>query len=117
VIARYGSYQFWLCQGKSAAGAMFILRMLQVKYSQKHKKFYQVFVDLEKAFDRVPRKVIEWALRRKWIPERMAEAVMALYVNSRTRVKAMAGVSEEFHILVGVHQGSVLSPLLYNSNE
>jgi len=38
---------------------------------------------------------------------------MALYVNSRTRVKAMAGISVEFNILVGVHQGSVLSPLLF----
>jgi len=52
-------------------------------------KLYHVFVEVKKAFDRVPRKVIEWALRRKVIPERMVEAVMALYVTSRTRVKAM----------------------------
>jgi len=56
--------------------------------------------------------VIEWALRRKGIPERMLEAVMAIYVNSRTRVETMAGITEEFNILVGVHQMSVLSPLL-----
>jgi hypothetical protein len=72
-----------------------------------------VFVDLEKAFDRVPRKVIEWALRRKRIPERMVAAVMALYVDSRSRVKTMAVISKWFHIVVGVHQGSVLSPLLF----
>ena len=82
-----GNYQFGFCQGRSTSGAMFLLRMLQEKYSQKEKKLYHVFVDLEKAFDRVPRKVIEWALRRKRIPERMVEAVMALYVESRTRVK------------------------------
>jgi len=34
---------------------------------------------------------------------------MAFYVNSRTRVKAMAGISEEFNIEVG----SVLSTLLF----
>jgi len=55
-------------------------------------------VDLEKAFDRVPKKVIELALRRKGIPYKMLEAVMALYVNSRTTVKEMAGISEEFNI-------------------
>jgi len=87
--------------------------MLQKKYSQKKRKLYHVFVDLEKAFDKVPKKVIEWALRRKGIPKIMVKAVMALYVNSRTRVKAMAGISEEFNILVGVHQASVLSPLLF----
>jgi len=37
---------------------------------------------------------------------------MALYVNSRTRVKAKTGISEEFNIVVGVHQGSLLNPLL-----
>jgi len=53
---------------------------------------------LEKAFDLVPRKVIKWALRRKGIPERMAETVMALYVNCRTRVKAIAEISKELNI-------------------
>jgi len=92
---------------------MLILRMLQEKYSQQNKKIYHIFVNFEKAFDHVPRKAIKWALRRKDIPERMVEAVMALNVNSRTRVKAMAGISEDFNILVSAHQGSVLSPLLF----
>ena len=30
------------------------------------KKFYMCFVDIEKAFDKVPRKVIEWAMRKKF---------------------------------------------------
>jgi len=82
------------------------LRILQEKYGQKIKTLYNVFVDLEKAFDPVPRKVIEWAVRRKGIAERMVEEVMALYVSSRTRVKAF--ISEEFNI-----HGSFLSPLVF----
>ena len=35
----------------------------------KEKKLYMCVVDPEKAFDRVPRKVLEWALRKKEIPE------------------------------------------------
>lgn len=36
---------------------LFILRIL--KYERKKRKFYKCLVDLEKLFDRVPRKVIE----------------------------------------------------------
>ena len=38
--------------------------------------------------------MIEWALRRKMVPERMVEAIMALYVETRTRVKTVAAKSE-----------------------
>ena len=43
--------------------AVFILRRLQQVYHAKRKKFNVCFVYLEKAFDRVPRKVLEWAMR------------------------------------------------------
>jgi len=46
-----GNYQLRFCQGRPTAGAMFILRMLQKKYSQKNRKLYHVFVDLEKDLD------------------------------------------------------------------
>ena len=39
--------------------------------------------------------------------------VTALYSGSKSRVRIAGGVSDEFEILVGVHQGSVLSPLLF----
>ena len=36
-----------------------------------------------------------------------------MYVNTTTAVKTKDGLSEEFGVKVGVHQGSVLSPLLF----
>ena len=45
----------------------------------KKKKLYHVFEDLEKAFDGVPRKAIEWALRRQKVPERLMTVVMSLW--------------------------------------
>jgi len=112
-IVDIGDYQFGFRQGRSTTGAIFIVRQLQEKYNQKKRKLYHIFIDLEKAFDRVPRKVIEWALRRKMVPERMVKAIMALYAETRTRVKTAAGVSKDLDIGVGVHQGSILSPLLF----
>ena len=55
-------------------------------------KLYHIFIDLEKAFDRVPRKVIEWALRRKMVLKRMVKAIIALYIETKTRLKKVAGV-------------------------
>lgn len=51
------------CCGKSTVDAVFIPTQLQETYKQKRRKLYNVFVDLKKAFDRVPRKLIEWALK------------------------------------------------------
>ena len=50
------------------------------------------FVDLEKAFDRVPRKVMEWALRKKELAEVLVQAVMSLYEGSRTKVRVGSGM-------------------------
>ena len=36
------------------------------------------------------------------LPERMVKAIMVLYVETKTRVKTMAGVSKDFDIGVGV---------------
>ena len=68
-------------------------------------------MDLEKAFDRVPREVIAWALRKKGIPEGMVQAVMALYVDSKSKVRTVAGTSEEFG--VGVHHISTILKSLH----
>ena len=35
-----------------------------------------------------------------------------MYANARSRIRVGEGHSEEFEVVVGVHQGSVLSPLL-----
>ena len=43
----------------------------------------------------------------------LVQAVMSLYEGSRTKDRVGSGTSEEFWVRVGVHQGSVLSPLIF----
>ena len=50
--------QFGFMPGKRTTDAIFIMRQVQEKHQAKKKKLYYVFVDLEKAFDRVPREVV-----------------------------------------------------------
>ena len=47
--------QFGFIPGKGTMDAIFIIRQVQEKYLAKKKKLYFTFIDLEKAFDRVPR--------------------------------------------------------------
>ena len=68
------------------------------------------FVNLQKAFDRVPRKVLKWAIRKIDIPEVLIRPVMSLYEGAKTRVRVNSELSEEFEVKVGMHHGSVLSP-------
>ena len=57
--------QFGFVPGRGTADAIFLLRQLQEKYLGKRNNLYLAFVDLEKAFDRVPRRVVWWAMRNQ----------------------------------------------------
>ena len=99
--------------GRGTTDAIFIVRQLQEKHLAANKPLYMAFVDLEKAFDRVPRDVIWWAMRKLGIDEWLVCLVQSMYKDVRSRVRVGDGYSEEFGVGVGVHQGSVLSPLLF----
>ena len=78
-----------------------------------NKPLYMAFVDMEKAFDRVPRNFIWWAMRKLGIDEWLVRLVQSMYKDVRSRVRVGDGYSEAIGVGVGVHQGSVLSPLLF----
>ena len=47
-------------------------------------------------------------MRKKGIPE--VRSVMSLYEGAKTRVRVGSELSDQFEVIVGMHQGSVLSP-------
>ena len=72
-----------------------------------------VFVDLENAYDTVPREDITSIVRHSAVPEQYVALVEDIYSGSQVRVQANHGLTENFSESVGLHQGSVLSQYLF----
>jgi len=105
--------QFGYMKGKRTTDAIFIVRQMQEKFKAKGKKLYFGFVDLEKAFDRVPTEVIRWAVHKLGVEEWLVSAVMSMYTGAKTVVRTVDGNSNDLEVKVDMHQGSALSPLLF----
>ena len=100
--------------GKSTIDAIHAIRTLMEKYDYNKQDLHFLFIDMEKAFDRVPRDLIWRAVRSQGVPEYYVEILKDMYDNIRTKVRGPFGVSGDFEVTMGVHQGSALSPLLFN---
>ena len=75
-------------------------RHLHEKCREKKKYVHMVFGDLENAFDRIPRDVIWWCLRKKGMPEEYVKIVQDMYRSSKTQVVTQKGETEYFPIEV-----------------
>ena len=94
--------------------ATFAMRTAMEKHREKRKVLHCVFIDLQKAYDRVPRQEIWRCMRAKRVPEKYLRLVQDMYNGARTKVRSSVGYTEWFSVGVGLHQGSALSPYLFN---
>ena len=100
----------------------FLFRQLQEKYFTVGKQIYIVIVDLEKAFKRVPKKVIWWTIRKVVLQEWIVNLVQGMYENVQRCVRAGEAFSDEFEgrlvytrSLCSVHCSSSLCLMLCHS--
>ncbi|TWW65506.1 R2DM Retrovirus-related Pol polyprotein from type II retrotransposable element [Takifugu flavidus] len=74
---------------------------------------HMCFVDLEKAFDRVPRGVLWGVLREYGVSGPLIRAVRSLYDRCQSLVRIAGSKSNSFPVRVGLRQGCPLSPILF----
>src|SRR6201996_8432031 len=90
-----------------------MLRQMMEKFRRRMKKMHVVFVDLEKAYDRVPRSVVWEVFKKRGVDGTYMKIVKDMYEGVTTKIKTRTGGSESFDGKVGGHQGSALSPYLF----
>ena len=100
--------------GRSTTAQIFNLRILGEKYLQHQQNLYHVFIDFKKAFDRVWHEAL-WATMKKIQRKRKHHTShLNLYDKAQSAV-LFNGITEEwFRTTVGVRQGCLLPPTLFN---
>ena len=109
-----GRQQLGFMKGVGTVDGIFSLRQVVEKFREKQKTLHMVFIDLEKAYDRVPRQEVWRCLREKGVTEKYVKMIEETYRNVTTSVRSTVGMTNSFQVKVGLHQGSTLSPFLFN---
>ena len=101
--------------GCSTVEQVFIWRQLAERYMEaQNGKLVNVFIDFKKAFDRVWHTGMFRVLQHYNIPGKLTSLIKNLYSQATSAVRVGADISDWFRQTVGVRQGCILSPDLFN---
>jgi Reverse transcriptase (RNA-dependent DNA polymerase) len=105
--------QFGFMPRRSTMEVIFLIRQLMERHQEQKNDLHVIFVDLEKAYDKIPRNIMWWALKRKLVPTKYVTLIKDMYTNVVTCVRACDGESDTFTIKIKLHQGSALNPYIF----
>ena len=102
--------------GSRTSDHLLVVRCLFDKYvKQRGSHLYTCFVDLKKAFDTVPRTKLFFTLLKEYsIGGNFLKIIQEIYSKKQIFVKVSDGLLQPFYTSVGVKQGCVFSPILFN---
>jgi hypothetical protein len=80
---------------------------------EQKKDMHMVCIDLEKAYDKVSRNVMCWALQKHKVSTKYIILIKDMYDNVTTSVRTSDEDTNDFPINIELHQRSALSPYLF----
>ena len=112
-MRRIAEEQAGFSAGRSTTEQIFDLRILCEKYFQHQQDLYHVFIDFKKAFNRVWHAALS-ATMKKYISTNLIQVIKNLYNKAASAVLFNSSIGDWFRTTVGVRQGCLLSPTLFN---
>jgi hypothetical protein len=100
--------------GRSTVEQIFNCRVIIEKHLQHQRDLFHNFIDFKKAFDRVWHDGLWTVLRGFNFEEGLVRVIQALYEHSSSAVLLNNRIGNYFRTTVGVRQGCLLSPVLFN---
>ena len=92
--------QFGFMPGRSTTDVIFFLNVLLEKWTEVQKAVHCAFMDLEKAYDRVPREELWECLRLAETSECYIKIIQNMYNGATTIVRSAAGLTKEFKVVL-----------------
>ena len=111
---KIGEEQCGFRNGRGCIDQVYTLKQLSEKYVGKRKDLYVAYMDLEKAYDRIDREAMWSVLSMYGINGDLLRAIQSLYAESEACVRVCREEGEWFGVKVGLRQGCVMSPWLFN---
>jgi Reverse transcriptase (RNA-dependent DNA polymerase) len=100
--------------GRSCVDNLFILQQLAEKRISIGEELHMAFIDLEKAYDTIPRQKLWEALYQLNINPQMLAIIQEIYKENLTYIKVGKCLSSPINSFKGLKQECCLSPLLFN---
>ena len=102
-------------KGHRTADHIFVINTIVNKVVRaEKKKLFSAFIDFEKAYDRINRNLLLLKLQRLGISGLFYRNIKSLYKSVSYLVKVAKGHLDPIGSTLGLKQGGVLSPLLFN---
>ena len=100
--------------GRSTMDQIYALQQIFEKSSWEYaKEVNACFVDLEKAYDRIPRDKLWAVLLQYGIDGQLLTAIKSLYMHYEVCVRVTSATTKPFRVSIGLQQGCFLLPILF----